>query len=289
MSVSRLRCVFKEAKVTRGDVGVRLPRIALGGKCLNQREFINIYRTYESHVYTVGIVDGGSRELRVPSDASIGTAFAVSEEGHYLTALHVVEREYKEIKGGSRVLALKGIHRHGSEPAFGVKLAEVYPRSDIALLKGPPRASGYIPAAASNVLVGAWICTIGYPLPRFEEEKEKVMIDKRFVSAMISAAFNYEGVRMVELDKHLSHGHSGGPIVTLKGIAIGIAVSHERGWSLTPERVRDGDEWVEKKRILHLPVQFSRGTMLQNVASRLRRHGVPIHMDKSRLPEPESP
>ncbi len=256
-------------------------------------DFIAVYEKcephVEPHVYTVGVVDAGSRDLRRPLDVSLGSAFAVSSLGHYLTAFHVISKEYEQVRAGKRLLALKGFHRTGPEKAFGVQVLEVYKRSDIALLKGPPRQLGYISTASAPVRVGAWVATVGYPLSYFDDERGKVMIDKRFVSAMISAAFNNDGVRSVELDKHLSHGHSGGPIITLEGVAIALTISNERGWDLVPERVKDGEEWTEKRRIFRLPVQFSKGTMLQNVGSRLGTHGVPIQTIAPNMDEPDPP
>ena len=254
-------------------------------------DFPPIHEKYHRHVYAVGVVDAKTYKLQTPSDVSLGTAFAVSDEGHFLTAFHVIEDERERIEKGRRVLALKGMHGYGvpHEAAFKVELVEVFRNSDIALLKSSQSRNGYIPTAAALAKPGAWVATIGYPIPYFSDDLGKQMVDKRIVSAMISAALDEKGVRFVELDKHLSHGHSGGPIISLGGLAFALATSYRRGWSVVRERILENGKQVERNRVLKLPVQFSRGAMLQNVASRLRKHGVPIHRAASGLAEPANP
>ena len=61
-----------------------------------QSNYIDVFQRYQNHVYLVGIIDGETRGLRKPLDASIGTAFAVSKEGHFLTAYHVIEDDYSD-------------------------------------------------------------------------------------------------------------------------------------------------------------------------------------------------
>jgi len=254
-------------------------------------DFVLIHERFQRHVYEVGVVDAGTKNLRTSYHASLGTAFAVSNEGHFLTAFHVLKREHEGIKAGERILGLKGIHGYGvpSEPAFGVDLVEAYANSDIALLKSRQHRSGHIPTAATLAKPGAWVATLGYPLPYFDEEKGKQMLDKRIVSAMISAAFVKDGVRFVELDKYLSPGHSGGPIITLAGKAIALAISYRKGWHAVLERQLREGKVVDERRVLELPVQFAQATMLQNVASRLRRQGVPVQMPPTRIGEPSDP
>jgi S1-C subfamily serine protease len=254
-------------------------------------DFPPIHEKYHRHVYAVGVVDAKTHKLQTPSDTSLGTAFAVSDEGHFLTAFHVIENEHYGIERGKRILALKGMHGYGvpNEPAFRAELVEVFRNSDIALLKSDQSRSGYIPTASALAKPGAWVATIGYPIPYFSEDLGKQMLDKRIVSAMISAAFVENGVRFVELDKHLSHGHSGGPIISLAGLAFALAISYRRGWSVVREKISENGKQVERNRVLELPVQFSRGSMLQNVVSRLRKHGVPIHRVASGLVEPANP
>ena len=253
-------------------------------------DFVAIHEKFHRHVYDVAVVDAVTKDL-TPYEASLGTAFAVSNEGHFLTAFHVVEDEYSGVKAGERILGLKGIHGYGvpSEPAFGVDLVEVYPNSDIALLKSRRHRSGHIPTAAALALPGAWVATLGYPLPYFDEDKGKQMLDKRIVSAIISAAFKKDGIRFVELDKHLSPGHSGGPIITLAGKAIAVATSYRKGWHpVLEQRLHEG-KIMEEKHLFNLPVQFAEGSMIQNVASRLRKQGVPVQMPSSNLDEPTDP
>ncbi len=72
-------------------------------------DFPPIHANFQQHVYALGIVDAESHKVRRPSDVSLGSAFAVSSEGHFLSAFHVIEREYEHIKDGTRVLALEGV------------------------------------------------------------------------------------------------------------------------------------------------------------------------------------
>jgi hypothetical protein len=254
-------------------------------------DFVFLHEKFQRHVYGVAVVDAGTKDLRGPYDASLGTAFAVSDEGHFLTAYHVIEHEQPGVREGERLLALTGMHGYGipDERAFRVDLVEVYPNSDIVLLKGGRQRSGHIPTAATLAKPGAWVGTLGYPLPYFDEEKGKQMLDKRIVAAMISAGFRRNGVRFVELDKHLSHGHSGGPIVTLTGKAIALVKSYRKGWHRVREKREHEGKIIEEKHLFELPVQFAEGTMIQNVASRLRRQGVPVEMPSSKLDEPPDP
>lgn len=243
-----------------------------------QDNYVKIFKEMQRHVYVLGVLDQKAIELTVLRDVARGTAFAVSKEGHFLTAFHLIEDDYDDIKKNKKVVGLMGMHGHGvnDEPAFRVDVIEVYPKYDMALLKGKSERDGFIPTSATMSLPGAWIATIGYPLSYYEPSINQVIVGKRFVSAMISRGILKNGVRMVELDKHLSHGHSGGPIMGLSGAAFGLATAYDIGWTKVKESINEGGEIKEVNRFFQLPVQFSKGALIYNIATELRKQGVPV-------------
>lgn len=252
-----------------------------------QWNYNDIHRQNQHHVYLLGMVDADTREPRTPIDAAKGTAFAVSNQGHLLTAFHTIEAQYEDILAGKRLLAVSGVHGYGvkSEPAIQVEVLEAYPSSDFLLLKSPRQRDSHIKLVADHVPLGMWVATLGYPASYYDKDREKVDVGKRMVSAMVTAATVENDVHKIELDKHLANGHSGGPVFSMGGMAVAMAVSYKRAWHEVVEASIVGGKPVETRKMLFLPTQFSVASLVSNVADRLRRQGVPVQLAEGRFPE----
>lgn len=137
-----------------------------------------------------------------------GTGFAVSREGHILTAGHLVF--------GCRNLAVRSGERQET-----VKVAAEDPSNDLALL-GPV---GFAPPALrlsenDAVSLGQDVVVAGYPLTG------------RAASTMALATGRVRGTigprgdtRLMQITANVQPGASGGPLLDRAGTAVGVAVS----------------------------------------------------------------
>ena len=151
-----------------------------------------------------------------------GSGFFVSEDGVILTNKHSVEDETKEyfIKTGDG----KKI------PAVVLLRDAVY---DIAVLKAEGKKFNYIPMSDSSFInVGQTAIAIGNA---FEEQQNNVSIG--FVSGFNNMAVAIgaisgakEEISLIKSNIAINENNSGGPMLDLKGNAIGISIA------LTKER-----------------------------------------------------
>lgn len=267
-----------------------------------QDKFVDIYRACSQHVYSVALVPpDGVSTLTSPRDVTRGTAFAISADGHFLTARHVLRDKKLDYRNGSAQIALTGIGgtRSEREKSFEAKVVEEFEKADLAVLKAERNRSEFIPLASPLPVPGAWIATIGYPAPELRQSEKQVYVEQRFASAMISGGFSRDGYRYLEIDKNLTHGHSGGPVISMKGYCVGVATELVPGpvnvkETLTKrstardilpfvtdayeklEKMEDPDEEFERWRRLDLPIQFTKVSLVRNIAKSLRERGIPV-------------
>jgi hypothetical protein len=224
-----------------------------------------------------------------------GTAFAVSSHGHFLTADHVVPQDFQP---SSQAVFLTGTG-NSLAASFPVRIVERFPKQDLLLLAtdSPPRRT-FIPLADPMPVPGATIATFGYPRPHVSDEAQKLVLEKRFASAMISGSYvTAAGENELQIDKNLFHGHSGGPVIAMTGYAVAVATRFLKGWTSVEEAIskasldRDfrqfgvdlelekGEDWNDVRnrvRIMEVPLQFSRASLVRSVAARLRQYGIPV-------------
>jgi serine protease DegS len=152
----------------------------------------------------------------IPSERlweSLGSGVAVSDEGHILTALHVIE--------GAEDIE---VHFYNSQQASVTARATLIgadPSTDLALLKVD---SGMLPPAipigsSDSVRVGDSVLTIGYP-------RRDLMTQKSVSSGIVSAlGIPRDGLPIVEYiqtDAAMNYGNSGGALINTRGELIGI-------------------------------------------------------------------
>jgi len=137
-----------------------------------------------------------------------GSGFIVDSEGYILTNHHLVP-------GPARVrvrLADKRelvARRIGSDPS-----------TDLALLKVEARGLPAVPLGDSDRLrVGDWVCAIGNPL----EFDHTVTVG--VVSSKGRKIFNESFDSYIQTDAAINPGSSGGPLVNLRGEAVGISAA----------------------------------------------------------------
>jgi serine protease DegS len=152
----------------------------------------------------------------IPSERlweSLGSGVAVSDQGHILTALHVIE--------GAEDIE---VHFYNSQQASVTARATLIgsdPSTDLALLKVD---SGMLPPAvpigfSDSVRVGDSVLTIGYP-------RRDLMTQKSVSSGIVSAlGIPRDGLPIVEYiqtDAAMNYGNSGGALINTRGELIGI-------------------------------------------------------------------
>jgi serine protease Do len=135
-----------------------------------------------------------------------GSGFLISKEGHILTNNHVVENADKimvDLIDGRTVDA---------------ELVGTDPESDVAVIR--IRADKLTPVALGNsdtLAVGEWVLAVGNPLGLSHT------VTAGIVSAKGRSGFNvatYEN--FIQTDAAVNMGNSGGPLVNLKGEAVGM-------------------------------------------------------------------
>ena len=141
-----------------------------------------------------------------------GSGFIVDSEGYILTNHHLVPgpARVRVRLADKRELAAR---RVGSDPS-----------TDLALLKVEARGLPAVALGDSDRLqVGDWVCAIGNPL----EFDNTVTVG--VVSSKGRKIFNQSFDTYIQTDAAINPGSSGGPLVNLRGEAVGIsaAVSSE--------------------------------------------------------------
>jgi serine protease Do len=136
------------------------------------------------------------------SDSS-GSGFVVSTRGHVLTNAHVIV-SCDDIRVGNNRTA---------------RLVAVQNGEDLALLQvaelGAERAADF---AGSEVLLGEDVAVFGYPLRPILAEQLNM------TTGIVSSLRGLSGdPGFIQISASLQPGHSGGPVVDLKGRVVGIA------------------------------------------------------------------
>ena len=140
-------------------------------------------------------------------EASSGSGFAISQDGHVITNNHVIE-------GCQNVK----IHHKGN--TVSAKVLTFDPKNDIALLRGDFRPSAVFPLSNQKPELLQDIYVAGYPFGR--KVSTSVKVTKGIVSSLTGIGNNFSNI---QIDAALQPGNSGGPILNERGNVVGVAVA----------------------------------------------------------------
>ncbi len=139
--------------------------------------------------------------------ASSGSAFAVSTEGHVVTNNHVIDG------CGQIELNING-------QAIPVRTVTYDKRNDLALLKGEFKPEHVFPIRAKNPGLLEDVYLAGFPFG--ESYNTTIKVTKGIISSLTGVDNNFSNV---QIDAALQPGNSGGPILDEKGNVIAVAVA----------------------------------------------------------------
>jgi serine protease Do len=139
--------------------------------------------------------------------SGIGSGFFISSDGYIVTNYHVIKDSLKVI-----VIDVQG-------KKYDAKKVGEDPQTDLALLKVEGKKFPYIPLGDSNASeVGDLVLAIGNPL------NQDLTVTSGIVSAkgrkLVGLDIDYQN--FIQTDAAINHGNSGGPLINMKGEAIGI-------------------------------------------------------------------
>jgi len=144
-----------------------------------------------------------------------GSGFVFDDEGRILTNHHVV-RDADKIT----VVLAQG----GQRDEVDARVVGVDPLTDIAIIQiDPPKGLATVPLGDSDAIrVGDWVMAIGTPFGQLQGS-----VTAGIVSAVGRDDLNIVGgeaiyQNYIQTDASINFGNSGGPLVNLKGEAIGI-------------------------------------------------------------------
>jgi serine protease Do len=177
--------------------------------------FAEVVARVNSAVVHVDVIEDG-RPLGGLDDAALiglprrgeGSGFIVDPNGYILTNHHLVPgpARVRVRLADNRELAAR---RVGSDPS-----------TDLALLKVEARGLPALPLGDSDRLrVGDWVCAIGNPL----EFDHTVTVG--VVSSKGRKIFDESFDSYIQTDAAINPGSSGGPLVNLRGEAVGISAA----------------------------------------------------------------
>jgi Do/DeqQ family serine protease len=153
--------------------------------------------------------EGGRRNQTVPSS---GSGFIIDRDGRILTNNHVV-RDASEI-----TVTLS------DKRTFKAKVIGQDQATDVAVIQ--IAASGNLPVLplgdSDAIKVGQWVLAIGNPLGELQGSVTAGIVSARGRSSLNIAGGAPDYQDFIQTDASINFGNSGGPLVNLRGEAIGI-------------------------------------------------------------------
>jgi serine protease Do len=151
----------------------------------------------------------GGRGMTVPSS---GSGFIMDRQGNILTNNHVV-RDADEIT----VTLL-------DKRTFKARVVGQDPATDVAVIRiNAPGDLPVLPIGDSDRLkVGEWVLAMGNPLGELQGTVTAGIVSARGRSALNIAGGTPDYQDFIQTDASINFGNSGGPLVNLRGEAIGI-------------------------------------------------------------------
>jgi len=140
--------------------------------------------------------------VKVQSDASSGTGFVISSQGHILTCAHVLVGDRTQV-----------ISEHGDRSA--VEILGKDETIDLAILRAESISESPLTFAdPTTINEGQTVYALGHPLG----------LDFTISRGIISNRQRMRGgISLVQTDVSLNPGNSGGPVVNERGEIIGVA------------------------------------------------------------------
>jgi serine protease Do len=152
--------------------------------------------------------DTPRREQRVPSS---GSGFIVDRAGHVLTNNHVV-RDADDI-----TVTLN------DKRAFKAKVVGADPETDIAVIQIEGKDLPVLPLGDSDrIRIGDWAIAIGNPLGELRGSVTVGVISAQGRSNLNIFGGTPQFQDFIQTDASINFGNSGGPLVNIRGEAIGI-------------------------------------------------------------------
>jgi serine protease Do len=194
-------------KVAPGVVFIRTERMASGGDGSNRFRIPEFFRDFFPE-------EERDRERVIPGG---GSGFIFDEEGRILTNHHVI-RDAEEI--------IVVVATSEGEVELEATVVGADPRTDIAIIQVDPPNNGLtvVPMGDSErCRVGDWVMAIGTPFGQLQGTVTAGIIsakgrdDLRIMGSDPQGYQNY-----IQTDASINFGNSGGPLVNMKGEAIGI-------------------------------------------------------------------
>lgn len=194
--------------------------------------------------------EDSQRERWVPGG---GSGFVFDDEGRILTNYHVVK------DADNITVVMEG---DDGEVEFEAELVGSDPRRDIAIVQIDPPKSGLkkVPLGNSDGMrVGDWVMAIGTPFGQLQGTvtvgivSAKGRSDLNIVNGQVDGYQNY-----IQTDASINFGNSGGPLVNMKGEAIGINTA------INPSGQGIG---------FAIPINMAKGVMDQLIAEGTVRYG----------------
>ena len=150
--------------------------------------------------------DIGSNEREL-IEASSGTGFFVSGQGHILTNHHVID-------------GCQNVEAHIDGEQHKVTVIAVDTINDLALIKSELSPAAVFPVSREAPYLLQDIYVAGYPFG--DQVSSSVKVTSGIVSSLTGIGDN---VSNIQIDAALQPGNSGGPIIDQHGNAIGVAVA----------------------------------------------------------------
>lgn len=144
---------------------------------------------------------------------SLGSGVVISDSGHILTALHVIE--------GAEDIEVHFNHAQQGGVTARASIVGTDPSTDLALLllDSPVLPPAITTGSSDGVRVGDAVLTIGYPRRDLITQKS---VSLGIVSALGIPRDGLPVVEYIQTDADMSYGHSGGALVNSQGELIGI-------------------------------------------------------------------
>ena len=136
-----------------------------------------------------------------------GSGFFISSQGHIVSNAHVV--------GGCKKIK---VYENGKEILLNILDTDT--KNDVGLVKGKFKNTKYLNIKSDGAELGEDIVAFGYPL--VDTLSDSVKLTKGIVSALAGPNNNFA---MIQIDAALQPGNSGGPVLNMNGLVVGIATS----------------------------------------------------------------
>jgi len=148
------------------------------------------------------VFDKIAEELKTPRFS--GTGFFVTESGHILTSLHVVNNAKKllVLHGGQRVTAI---------------LVSSNKQHDLALLKADLASKPLAIGSSASVKLGQGVFTVGFP--NIELQGRDPKLTKGEISSLRGLM---DDANSLQVSVPVQPGNSGGPLMMLDGTVVGL-------------------------------------------------------------------